>query len=89
MYLDSRFAWQDDLSQDDLLSRNAMWNYCENNLDKWQMIALSKDGRERKGKSKGARQPGELRGRFESSQSLNRSISGLIIQCTAWMRLEA
>ena len=41
MYLDSRFAWQDDLSQDDLLSCNAMWNYCENNLDKWQMIALS------------------------------------------------
>lgn len=39
--------------------------------------------------NEGARQPGELRGRFESSQSLNRSISGLIIQCTAWMRLEA
>lgn len=51
MYLDSRFAWQDDLSQDDLLSCNAMWNYCETI---WTMAddRTEQHGRERKGKSK-------------------------------------
>lgn len=39
-YLDAHFAWQDDLSLDDLCSRVQMINYCENKLDKWQMKAL-------------------------------------------------
>ena len=29
-YLDAHFAWQDDLSQDDLCSGYQMMNYCEN-----------------------------------------------------------
>ena len=42
IYLDAHFAWQEDLSQDDLLSSNAMLNYCENKLDKWQWNTLSR-----------------------------------------------
>ncbi|MGN0276777.1 MAG: AAA family ATPase [Hominisplanchenecus sp.] len=42
MYLDVHFKWQDDLSQDDLLSSTQMVNYCREHLDKWQMRALEK-----------------------------------------------
>lgn len=42
-YLDAHFAWQDELSQDDLLSSYQMLNYCENKLDKWQMKALQRN----------------------------------------------
>ena len=41
-YLDAHYKWQDDLSQDDLLSSSVMLNYCENKLDKWQWNTLSK-----------------------------------------------
>lgn len=43
MYLDAHFAWQEDLSQDDLLSSAVMLNYCENKLDKWQYASLQKN----------------------------------------------
>lgn len=49
-YLDAHFAWQDDLSQDDLCSSYQMTNYCENTLDKWQMAILRRqidDAKER------------------------------------------
>lgn len=39
-FLDSRFAWQDDLSQDDLLSSRAMLDYCREKLSAGQMEAL-------------------------------------------------
>lgn len=42
-YLDAHFKWQDDLSQDDLLSSYQMLNYCENKLDKWQMDTLKRN----------------------------------------------
>lgn len=41
-YLDAHFEWQDDLSQDDLLSSTQMMDYCKEHLDKWQMIALER-----------------------------------------------
>lgn len=41
-YLDAHFAWQDDLSQDDLCSSSIMLSYCENKLDKWQWKALQR-----------------------------------------------
>lgn len=41
-YLDAHYQWEDDLSQDDLLNSNAMLNYCENKLDKWQWNTLSR-----------------------------------------------
>ena len=41
-YLDAHYKWQDDLSQDDLLSSTQMLGYCEAHLDKWQKIALDK-----------------------------------------------
>ena len=41
-YLDAHFKWQDDLSQDDLLSSTQMIAYCRDHLDKWQMKALEK-----------------------------------------------
>ena len=41
-YLDAHFKWQDDLSQDDLLSSTQMTAYCKDHLDKWQMKALEK-----------------------------------------------
>lgn len=42
-YLDAHFKWEDDLSQDDLLSAYQMLNYCENKLEKWQFAALKHD----------------------------------------------
>lgn len=42
-YLDAHFKWDDDLSQDDLLSSKQMLNYCENKLDKWQWAALQRN----------------------------------------------
>ena len=41
-YLDAHFKWQDDLSQDDLLSSVQMLDYCREHLDKWQMKALER-----------------------------------------------
>lgn len=44
-YLDAHlhFKWQDDLSQDDLLSSVQMLAYCKEKLDKWQMQALERN----------------------------------------------
>ena len=39
-YLDAHWKWQDDLSEDDLLSSTTLISYCENNLDQWQMKTL-------------------------------------------------
>ncbi len=36
------YDWEEELSQDDLLSSAAMQNYCENKLDKWQWPVLRK-----------------------------------------------
>lgn len=47
-YLDAHFQWQEDLSQDDLLSSAKMIAYCEEKLDKWQMKALRKQIEEAK-----------------------------------------
>ena len=41
-YLDAHFKWEEDLSQDDLLSSAQMMSYCEAHLDRWQKIALNK-----------------------------------------------
>lgn len=41
-YLDAHFKWQDDLSQDDLLSSVQMLDYCRKTLDKWQMQTLER-----------------------------------------------
>ena len=41
-YLDAHFDWQDDVSQDDLLSSAQMTAYCKEKLDKWQMEALQR-----------------------------------------------
>lgn len=41
-YLDAHFKWQDNLSQDDLLSSTQMLSYCKENLDKWQMQTLER-----------------------------------------------
>lgn len=40
MYLDSHFAWEDDLSQDDLCSRTKMLEYCKEKLNMGQMATL-------------------------------------------------
>ena len=40
-YLDAHYKWEDDLSQDDLLSSKQMISYCETHLDKWQMRRLN------------------------------------------------
>ena len=40
LYLDAHFKWQEDLSQDELLNRNVMLNYCENKLNRWQFKTL-------------------------------------------------
>lgn len=36
------YDWEEELSQDDLLSSTVMQNYCENKLDKWQWPVLQK-----------------------------------------------
>lgn len=41
-YLDSHYQWQEDLSQDDLLSSVQMLDYCKSHLDKWQMRAVER-----------------------------------------------
>lgn len=41
-YLDAHYEWQEDLSQDDLLSSVQMLDYCKKHLDKWQMKALER-----------------------------------------------
>ena len=41
-YLDAHFKWQEDLSQDDLLSSVQLLDYCKKRLDKWQMNALQR-----------------------------------------------
>ena len=40
IYLDSHFAWQCDLSQDDLCSRTKMLEYCREKLNSGQMATL-------------------------------------------------
>lgn len=40
IFLDSHFAWQDDLSQDDLCSRTKMLEYCREKLNRGQMATL-------------------------------------------------
>lgn len=42
LYLDAHFKWQDEVSQDDLLSSVQMLAYCQEHLDKWQMEALQR-----------------------------------------------
>lgn len=51
-YLDAHFKWEDDLSQDDLLSSTQMLNYCENKLDGWQRKALQRSVAEAKDRAK-------------------------------------
>lgn len=41
-YLDAHFKWQEDLSQDDILSSVQLLDYCKKRLDKWQMNALQR-----------------------------------------------
>lgn len=41
-YLDAHYKWEDELSQDDLLSSYQMLNYCENKLEKGQFEALQR-----------------------------------------------
>ena len=41
-YLDAHYKWEDELSQDDLLSGYQMLNYCENKLEKGQFEALQR-----------------------------------------------
>lgn len=40
MFLDAHWKWEDDLSQDDLLSSSIMLDYCKEHLDKWQYKAV-------------------------------------------------
>lgn len=40
MYLDAHWSWQDDLSEDDLMSPKTMVSYCENVLPDWRMAEL-------------------------------------------------
>lgn len=49
-YLNAHYQWQDDLSQDDLLSSAQMIAYCKKVLDRWQMAAL--EGQIKKAKNK-------------------------------------
>lgn len=42
LYLDAHFKWQNEVSQDDLLSSAQMLAYCQEHLDKWQMEALQR-----------------------------------------------
>lgn len=52
IYLDAHWAWQEDLSQDDLLSSAQMLDYCKSHLDKWQMKALERQIEEAKAQVK-------------------------------------
>lgn len=52
MFLDAHWKWQDDLSQNDLLSSKVMLDYCENHLDKWQYKAVLRCVEEEKTKAK-------------------------------------
>lgn len=52
IYLDAHWAWQEDLSQDDLLSSTQMLDYCKSHLDKWQMKALERQIEEAKARVK-------------------------------------
>ena len=47
-YLDVHYAWQDDLSEDDLLNARTVLSYCENSLSKWQMNDLRRQVEEEK-----------------------------------------
>lgn len=42
-FLDSAWKWEDDLSQDDLLSSTQMLAYCKEHLDQWKMNRLEKE----------------------------------------------
>lgn len=50
LYLDAHFEWQDDLSQDDLLSSKQMLDYCREKLSRWNMNALERQIEEAKEK---------------------------------------
>lgn len=52
LYLNGHYAWQEDLSQDDLLSGYQMLNYCENKLDKAQFETLKQQTEAAKEKAK-------------------------------------
>lgn len=52
IYLDAHYAWQEDLSDDDLLSAKAMIAYCENVLPDWRMAELRKLIEEMKAKAR-------------------------------------
>lgn len=51
-FLDSAWKWEDDLSQDDLLSSVQMLNYCKEHLDPWKMNRLEKELEDVKAKIK-------------------------------------
>lgn len=51
-FLDSAWKWEDDLSQDDLLSSVQMLNYCKEHLDQWKMNRLEKELEDVKAKIK-------------------------------------
>lgn len=42
MYLDAHWNWQEDLSDDDLLSPKAIMAYCENTLPQWRLSELKR-----------------------------------------------
>lgn len=42
-FLDAHWKWEDDLSQDDLLSSKTMLDYCRDHLDKWQYKAVLRE----------------------------------------------
>lgn len=84
-YLDAHFKWEEDLSQDDLLSSAQMMSYCEAHLDRWQKIALDKQIAEAKAAVQ-AHTAWRIEGHFGNFQSSNRSTCGLSIRFTAWIR---
>ena len=81
MYLDAHFKWQDELSQDDLLSSTQMMNYCQNMLDKWQMQALGRLVEEAKKRVKSL-SAWRIEGTLREFPNLNRSIFGSVIRST-------
>ena len=52
-YLDAHYSWQDDLSEEDLLSARTLLSYCENSLSKWQMNDLRRQIEDEKAKARG------------------------------------
>lgn len=52
LYLNGHYAWQEDLSQDDLLSGYQMLNYCENKLERGRFETLKEQAEATKEKAK-------------------------------------